>query len=381
MMDITTADILIVDDVADNLEMLTAMLERQGHHVRIARSGREALDDIDSNPPDLVLLDIQMPEMNGYEVCQRIKSNEATASIPVIFLSAFAETDDILRGFDVGGVDYVSKPFKFREVAARVHNQIAIAQQRQRLIQQREEIAALRERDKRQFEQLKAMQERFLHATAHDLKNPLTTISLYVQMLESKAASAEAEDKLADIAAGIRQSSQKMRMLITDILDLAQMQIGLELQRIPVTLQDVVRDSAANFDLIAADADVRLIINLPDAPLRVPVDTGLMERVFDNLISNAIKYTPAGGQVTVTARSVEHETCVSVADTGPGIPEDDLPHLFEAFYRIRKATHSQQSGSGLGLAIVQAIVEQHDGRVQVDTTLNEGSTFSVCLPC
>lgn len=378
--DVQAADILIVDDVVENLELLAAMLKKQGHEVRIARTGQAALDDIHHHHPDLVLLDIKMPGMDGYEVCERIKSTEGTADIPVIFLSAHTETEDVLRGFDVGGVDYVGKPFKFREVMARVHNQLAISQQRQRLIQQREEIAALREKEKRQFEQLNAMRERFLHATAHDLKNPLTTVSLYRQMLESEAASSGSES-LTKIARGIRQSSEKMRHLITDILDLAQIQIGLELQQIPAVLQTVIRNAAVNFDLIAAKADVTLTLDLPEDPINVPMDINRMERVLDNLISNAIKYTPAGGQVTVEARMQGREACVTVRDTGLGIPEDALPHLFEAFYRIRTKSHQKQSGSGLGLAIAKTIVNQHNGRIYAENNDGAGSSFVVCLPC
>jgi two-component system sensor histidine kinase/response regulator len=380
MIDTETADILIVDDVMDNLDLLAEMLKKQGHAVRIARSGSEALDVIHAEPPDLVLLDILMPGMDGYEVCERIKADSATAEIPVIFLSAHAETDDILRGFDVGGVDYVGKPFQFREVAARVNNQLALSQQRKRLVQQREEIVALRERDKRQFEQLNAMQERFLHATAHDLKNPLTTISLYVQMLEAEASQADSDD-LRQIAGGIRQSSEKMRTLITDILDLAQMQIGLELQFFPAEIQTVIREAASNFDLIAAEADVTLTLNLPDEPVTLSLDVQRMERVFDNLLSNAIKYTPAGGEVTVSLDVTDDTVQVRVRDTGIGIPEDDLPHLFEAFYRIRTKTHQKQSGNGLGLAIVRAIIEQHNGQIDAQSVPGEGSVFTVALPC
>ncbi len=384
MVNVDVANILIVDDAVDNLELLAAMLQKKGHQVRIASSGNAALDVIQEQPPDLVLLDVQMPGLNGFEVCERIKANDDTAEIPVIFLSAHAESDNILRGFDVGGVDYVGKPFQFREVIARVHSQLALSQQRRRLIQQREEIAALRERDKKQFEQLNTMQERFLHATAHDLKNPLTTILLYVQMLETEASQTKS-DNLQKVAGGIRQSSEKMRALIADILDLAQMQIGLELQFFPATLQTVIEEAASNFAVIAAEADVNLTLNLPETPVTLSLDVQRMERVFDNLLSNAIKYTPAGGDVTVSMDAPGDETgdeiCVRVRDSGIGIPEDDLPHLFEAFYRIRTKDHQKESGNGLGLAIVKTIIEQHNGHIDAQSTPGAGSVFTVYLPC
>jgi two-component system sensor histidine kinase/response regulator len=209
--------VLIVDDVVDNLHMLTDMLEAQGHEVRIAMSGKEALEKISEKHPDLILLDIQMPGMTGYEVCQKVKANQATQDIPVIFLSALQESADILKGFEVGGVDYVSKPFQFREVVARVQSQMAVSQQRR-------ELEELRQRDRQQFEMIAAAKDTFFHATAHDLKNPLTGVLLYVQMLRSNPP--QSQNELADALNGIEGTARKMQSLISDILDLAQMQVG-----------------------------------------------------------------------------------------------------------------------------------------------------------
>ena len=162
-------DILVVDDTAANLKLLSNILTQNGYRVRAARSGEMALSSVDSSPPELILLDIKMPEIDGYEVCQRLKANEQTENIPVIFISALNDIEDIIRAFDAGGVDYIMKPFKFKEVLARVDSQLTLARQRQH-------IETLREKDRQYFESLTKMKSQFVDAATHDLKNPLQLI-------------------------------------------------------------------------------------------------------------------------------------------------------------------------------------------------------------
>lgn len=363
--------ILLVDDIVDNLEMLTDMLDNQGYEVQIALDGQEALDKIASHPPDLILLDIQMPGMDGYEVCEHIKANPETANIPVIFLSALSETEDIVKGFDAGGVDYVSKPFKYREVMARVESQLAVSRQRK-------EIEARRERDKRQFEVLAKMKNDFLYGAAHDFKNPLTGILLYTQLLRDSPP--DTEEELKDLASGIESSARKMQRLVADILDLAQMQVGDQMSFIELPLQPILETSLKNADILAKEKNLTLHLNMPDETVSYPVAQNYFERMLDNLISNAIKYTPEGGEIAVSLE--KHEDCyiLSVADTGIGIPEDAIPNLFDAFYRVKKESHKKQNGTGLGLSMVSAIVEEHGGKITVESEEGKGSIFIITLP-
>lgn len=361
--------ILIVDDVVDNLHMLTDMLEAQGHEVRIAMNGKEALEKIADKQPDLILLDIQMPGMTGYEVCQKVKANPATEDIPVIFLSALHESADILKGFEVGGVDYVSKPFQYREVVARVQSQIAVAQQRR-------ELAELRERDRLQFEMIAGAKDTFLHATAHDLKNPLTSVLLYVQALRENPPETRAE--LDDALNGIEGRARKMQRLISDILDLAQMQVGNPMNFIEQPIQPILVKVMENFDVLAREKNIQLFLNMPESSVRMALDGNYFERMIDNLVSNAIKYTPPNGEVRV---SLTMGDCIDiqVKDTGIGIPSEDLPHVFDAFYRVKKASHKKEIGTGLGLSIVAAIVEEHGGTINVESHEGEGTSFNLCF--
>lgn len=363
--------ILLVDDIIDNLDMLTDMLENQGHKVQIALSGQEALDKIQSDKPDIVLLDIQMPGMDGYEVCRKIKANPETQDIPVIFLSALSDTKDIVKGFDAGGVDYVSKPFKFREVMARVASQLKVSRQRK-------EIESLRERDKQQFESLAKIKNNFLYGTAHDLKNPLTGLLLYTQLL--RATPPDNQEEIEEVANGIETSARKMQSLITDILDLAQMQVGDQMNFVLLPLQPILENVIKNFTILAKEKNITLDLETPEETVNYPIDTSYFERMLDNLMSNAIKYTPNGGKITISLKPCEESYELHIADTGLGIPKEDIPRLFEAFYRVKKQTHRQESGTGLGLSMVAAIVEDHNGTITVESQEDVGSTFIIDLP-
>lgn len=363
--------ILIVDDIADNLNLLSDMLAQRGYNVQIALSGPEAFTSIEQKQPDLILLDIQMPDMDGYEVCRRLKANEETSDIPVIFLSALSETEDIVKGFEAGGVDYVSKPFKSREVVARVNSQLTLAQQRQ-------QITALREQDRKQFEQLNQMRDRFLHATAHDLKNPLTGVLLYTQKMRVMDASDIQE--LPDVAAGIEQNARKMQRLITDILDLAQIQIGEMLNLHEVNVIPLLVRALQDAEIHARNKQIELLLEAPQDRVILALDAHYFGRVLDNLVNNALKYTPENGQVVISLQESEDRVFISVEDNGIGIPAEDLPHIFEEFYRVRTATHKKQSGSGLGLSIVAAIVHQHSGEINAQSEEGRGSLFTITLP-
>jgi two-component system sensor histidine kinase/response regulator len=369
--ELKTSRILIVDDILDNLNMLTDLLQELGYEVQMAMSGKDALKAVEKNPPDLILLDIQMPVMDGYQVCQRLKAQPETRDIPVIFLSALNETRDILRGFEVGGVDYVSKPFQFREVVARVQSQL-------NQVNQRREIAELREKDRQQFEQLSKTRELFFRASVHDLKNPLTGIILYSQkmrMLEQHEF-----EQIPDIASGINNSAYKMLNLITDLLDLAQMQVGDSVNHSQGDIIRVLNKSLETTGILAEKQSINLTVDAPDSKVMLKMDDKQIERLFDNLISNAIKYTPEGGQVHVSLKPCEGYIEIMVEDNGLGIPEEDVDHLFEAFFRVKRSSHSAKPGSGLGLSIVEAIVKQHNGNIRVQSKLGVGSTFIVELP-
>jgi signal transduction histidine kinase len=365
--------ILMVDDTPSNLRALYDLLTVQGYAVRQARDGIEALEMLKHDLPDLILLDIHMPVLDGYETCERLKADDRTRDIPVIFISALSETDNIVRGFEVGGVDYITKPFQFREVLARVASQLMV-------VQQRKQIEALRAQDRQYFESLNRMKDQFIQMATHDLRNPLNVILGYAHVLDRLDVAEHDLSLRQQAIEAIRGNVEKMRKLVTDLLDLAQFETRSYLAMTPEPLTSFLEGCLGSLHVIAIQKEIELIYTPPAADTLVRMDKNYMARVVDNLVSNAIKYTPVGGRVEVRAWREARHAVIEVIDTGLGIPADDLPHIFDAFYRVRQEQYESVEGSGLGLSIVKTIVEQHGGQVEVESEMGRGSTFRVILP-
>lgn len=367
------ACILVVDDNQANLRLLADMLLARQYTVHEATSGAAALELAQTLHPDLILLDISMPIMDGYQVCQALKADPCTCHIPIVFISAMTETDDIVKGFEVGGVDYITKPFKFREVLARVASQLT-------LIRQRQEIEALRRQDRQTFESLSRMKDEFIRMATHDLRNPLNVILGYTSVLERINVAEEHRALMDETRQAIRSNVEKMRRLVTDMLDLAQMETGEHLKPEPVPLSGLLAKAVGTYHLMAEERQIALTFAPPAQEVVALIDPDAMTRVMDNLLINALNYTPAGGRVIVRVRAQNRRAQIIVADTGIGVPAEDLPRLFDAFYRVNRNNSSEVEGSGLGLSIVKTIVERHRGKVRVRSKVGAGTVFRITLP-
>ena len=367
------ADILVVDDNQANLRLLTDVLSSRNYRVHEALNGPEALRIAQSALPDLVLLDISMPGMDGFEVCTRLKADVSTRDIPVIFISALSDIDDVVRGFEVGGVDYITKPFKFREVLARIASQLT-------LVRQRQEIEALRHQDRQTFESLNRMKNEFIRMATHDLRNPLNVILGYRSVLQRLTVAEEHRALMDEALQAIDDNVEKMRKLVTDMLDLAQMETSWQFKPAPVSLTGLLEKAVGNFHLIAEQKGITLALAPPTGDTTVIVDASAITRVVDNLIVNALKYTPPGERIAVRAKLRGQHAIIQVGDTGIGIPPEDVPRVFDAFYRVKRPDVPDVEGTGLGLSIVKAIVERHGGHVDVRSKVGTGSVFSVILP-
>ncbi len=364
--------ILIIDDTPTNARMLTSMLKKNGFTAVAAGSGAEGLAFVAEQLPELIILDIMMPEMDGFEVCRRLKADERTADIPVIFISAMNELDGIVQAFDVGGVDYITKPFQLREVEKRVHSHLT-------LIRQRREIEALREQERQQFETITQMREKFIYAATHDLKNPLQLITGYTEVMKSDEAIRN-DESLMGYLDTMRGGVKKILGLVGDMLDLIQMETSIDPSPEPLAVKPFITNSVDPFALSAKQKQIGLYVDLPDGDVVANIDGKRMTQVMDNLISNAIKYTPEGGEVTVIVETHDDELVIKIQDTGLGIPEAYVPKLFQPFSRVREREHMKQEGSGLGLSIVKTIIEQHRGNIFIESNPGEGTTFVIVLP-
>ncbi|MBD3883113.1 hybrid sensor histidine kinase/response regulator [Phormidium tenue FACHB-886] len=365
-------NILIVDDTPSNLRLLSSMLHQHGYGVRSAISGLMALRAVERIHPDLVLLDINMPIMDGYEVCTQLKLNEKTKTIPIIFLSALGETSDKVKAFQVGGADYITKPFQVEEVLARVENQLVL--RRAQLELERAKGEALRALEQEQ--ELNRLRSEFVAMISHDFRTPLTSIRGFTELLRM---SPHPPDTQARYFNKIDTAIDHLLNLLDEVLRLGSVETS-QLQRQPTALQQFCQEVV---ELLQTEVDRPCEIQFSYAAecTVVEVDQTLLRQILINLLTNAIKYSPAGELVELrvtSPRNYQDAVQFQICDRGIGIPLASQPYLFDAFYRGSNV--GEIRGTGLGLAIVKRCVEVYQGQIQFDSQEGMGTTVTVTLP-
>lgn len=363
--------ILIVDDVPTNLSVLMQFLESSGYKVLVATDGESAIEQAKYALPHIILLDVMMPGIDGFETIERLKADDATREIPVIFMTALSDTVDKVHGFELGAVDYITKPLQQEEVVARVRIHLTLEHQKQ-------EIQRLRQQDLAHYERLSKIKDEILATTSHDLKNPLTAIMLTVDLLHRQIAADQTHihEKLDQI----QNEANFMHALVSNLLDLARLETGVGLQKQWVSLFQLLERSVNHVASAATAKRILLRLQLPKGDVSLACDPLRIDQALQNLISNALKYTPEGGTVEVKVDVTEPQIQLEVIDTGIGIPEAAIPHLFDRFYRVNTREHMAVSGTGLGLSIVHKVVQLHGGSISVESTPGVGSIFRIALP-
>ena len=356
--------ILIVDDTPANLQLLGEMLKEHNYHIRMARSGTLAIQAAQHEPPDLLLLDIAMPEMDGYEVCARFKADSRLREIPVIFISALSEPVDKVRAFGIGGVEYLTKPFHASEVVARVRTQLDLQRQRREL---QEQVLQLRE--------LANLRDNLTHMIVHDLRSPLSGIMGGLELLEMNAQNmSEMDRKCLSMA---RSASHTLAEMFNTLLDVTRLETNqMPLNLAPANLPEVVRHGIM---LLGAPALARCDINT-ETGVPIVCDQALLVRVTTNLVSNAIKFSPEHARVRVEVATEQDHAIVQVIDLGPGIPAQYHAHVFEKFGQVELRRAHQKASVGLGLAFCKLAVEAHKGQIGLESAEGKGSTFWFKLP-
>jgi len=355
------------------------MLRNAGYELMPATSGADALDCVKIQLPDLILLDLMMPEMDGLEVCRRLKADPLTRAIPVIFLTASNEMEHLVKGFEAGAVDYVTKPFNPPELLARVRTHLELKHARDTIVRYGQELSRLNEE-----------KSEFMGIAAHDLRNPLGAISGFAEIILEEADSIQpspadqferSRREMNGCASRINDTSRRMLAMVQNLLDAnrierGEMQLALAATDLAAAVPPVVE---AQRSRAAAKQQVIHLKSEP-APLAVMVDPGVFVQVLENLVSNAIKYSPPGKSILVRLRKSPAAVRVEVEDEGPGITAEDQKKLFGKFARLSAKPTGGEHSTGLGLSIVKKMVEAMNGKVWCESELGKGATFFVEFP-
>jgi two-component system sensor histidine kinase/response regulator len=371
----TPATILIVDDNPVNLEMLFQYFAHSAFKTLVAQDGESALLQLEQTRSDLILLDILMPGIDGFETCCRLKANESTQNIPVIFMTALSATADKVKGFEVGGVDYITKPFQYEEVMARVNAHLTIRRQQQQL----QEQTVLLEEKNAQLKALNANKDKFFSIIAHDLKSPFAGLVVAANLIKEHIERWNT-DKIKRSADQLQKSVDNLYAFIENLLTWSRFQQeAMEYTPQFVDFQFII---ARNVALVIQNAQQKQITLRNSIQEQIPafIDVNMVDAVVRNLLSNAIKFTKAGGTVEISATHDKNTLKVAISDTGIGIPDENLPDLFRIDTKTQQVGTAGEQGTGLGLILCKEFVEQHAGTIWVESEVGRGSTFWFTLP-
>ena len=373
-LDRTHKDILIVDDTPVNLRVLAKILSDRGYKVRKALNGQIALTACQTLLPDVILLDIMMPDMDGYEVCQRLKSDPKTQDIPVIFISALEDEWDKVKAFKSGGSDYITKPFQIEEVLARVKHHLTLQQLQYQLKIQNAELQALNA----QLVQSNRDLEQFAYMAVHDLQSPLQVMIGNADLLTWKYEQQLGPDGDRYLT-NIIEASGRMTQLIQDLLTYSKVGIPPHTQNFePIDSNFVLEESLAN--LSGEISKSGAIITHSHLPTVLGNESQLMQ-LFQNMMANAIKFRlpNVSPKIEICCRpNSPEEWQFEIRDNGIGIDSDQGDRIFEAFYRLH--SYEEYPGTGIGLTLCKKIVERHGGRLWFDSIHGEGTSFYFTLP-
>jgi signal transduction histidine kinase len=355
-------DILIVDDVHANLKVLGDILKGEGYKVRPTLNGMQALQAAEREKPDLILLDIMMPEMNGYEVCRRLKEIPDMRDIPVIFISALNGTDDIVKAFSVGGIDYITKPFKSEEVRTRVSTHLKVSWQQ------------------RELKRLNDEKDKFISIIAHDLRGPMGGIMGLSQiMADEKRSYSDSAKK--EMSATLHKTAVNVYNLLEQLLNWSKIATGhIDFNPQKLVLKENVDKILLIFSESSKEKSISLTTNISE-DIRVNADHDMIETILRNLISNAIKFTNPGGSVSVSSQPDDNNmVMITVKDSGIGMNSSMTENIFRIDVNTKRPGTNGELSTGMGLLLCQGFIEKHGGKLRISSKEGIGSEFSFSIP-
>lgn len=361
--------ILIVDDVMSDVLLLKVLLTNEKFAIATASNGRQALEQVEKENPDLVLLDVMMPDMSGFEVAQHLKSNPQTAEIPIIFLTALNSTADIVKGFQVGANDFISKPFNKEELIIRVTHQISLVAAKRLILSKTEEL-----------QRTIAGRDKLYSVIAHDLRSPMGSIKMVLNMLILNLPFEKIGAEMYELLTMANQTTEDVFSLLDNLLKWTKSQIG----KLNVVYQDVdlveVTDGVIEiFSMVASLKKIRIREMKPER-MMVNADIDMLKTVVRNLLSNAIKFSKENSEILVKMEEVNGMAVVSVQDHGCGISEEGQKKLLHADTHFSTFGTNNEEGSGLGLLLCKDFVVKNGGKLWFTSKEGEGSIFSFSIP-
>lgn len=362
------ATILVIEDNPTNMGVLFNLLRKAKFRVLTATDGEEGLNHARLAMPDLILLDVLMPGIDGFETCGLLKENPVTKDIPVIFMTALSETAEKVKGFELGAADYITKPFQCDEVLARIRKEITIQEQKKALLR----LNAM-------LSEANATKDKFFSIIAHDLRTPFSAL------IGATGFLIESFDRLEiriikDFLTDINTSSKEVFALVGNLLEWSRSQTGtLAYEPERINISEIIKKNILLAEQHARQKKVRITYTMEEC-LLADADPNMMDTVVRNLLSNAIKFTARGGAASVTAYESGDTIGISVSDTGIGISEENIGKLFRIDVRLSTRGTDDEGGTGLGLILCKEFIEKNKGQIRVESKEGRGTTFHFTLP-
>lgn len=356
--------ILVVDDEPKNVQLLTDLLDSRNYTVCSAADGEQGLALARDRLPDVVLLDVMMPGLNGFEVCRRLKGEQKTAMIPVLLVTALNAREDRLAGIDAGANDFITKPIDSGDLILRVRNAAATKRLHDRVASQL-----------RRLQELESARDTLTHMIVHDLRSPLTGLQGYLDLLR---AVADGNAEVVEYASEAQLITGRLTEMISQVLDVSR----LESDQMPLSLREtdlMALVPAAVASLGPPPGGIIVTYEMPKSPVTVMCDPDLISRVVVNLVGNAYKFTPSAGQVRIGLAAEDDRVRLTVTDNGPGIPAEFRGVIFEKFGQAPLGQAAGVRSSGLGLTFCKLAVEAHKGKIGIEGAEHGGARFWVEL--